>query len=206
MKIAVMQPYFYPYIGYFELISKVDIFVFLVDAQFKKRSWMTRNYLRGNLRLTIPTQKVHQKDKINQILIDNNQNWKELHLKKLLHLYGKNSLSHPIFQVYNKEYSFLCDFLCESIIETSKFFGLKTIFKYSTEASSDKSSVEKIVDICNFYKCDEYYNLPSGRSLYKEEDFGDMRLNFMSLTDHDNKLSIIDVCLYEKIDHLYFKA
>ena len=46
MKIAIMQPYFMPYIGYWNLIDACDVFIYYDDASFRKQSWINRNYIR----------------------------------------------------------------------------------------------------------------------------------------------------------------
>ena len=58
MIVSIMQPTYLPWIGYFDLIAKADIFVFLDDVQFSRRSWQQRNrvLLDGKeMMLTIPT-------------------------------------------------------------------------------------------------------------------------------------------------------
>ena len=115
-KIAIMQPYFFPYIGYFELINKVDEFVFLTDVQYVKRSWITRNKIKSHNKefdlIKIDIKKHSQKTNINQIEILDNK-WKELFFNKILHTYGKKSLSHPLMNFIEKlEHKLLKDFLC----------------------------------------------------------------------------------------------
>ena len=76
MKLAIMQPYFFPYIGYFQLIHSIDTFVIYDDVNFLKRGWMNRNYVLGSgqkTRITLNLQGASQNVLINQIKIGGNQ-------------------------------------------------------------------------------------------------------------------------------------
>ena len=54
MRVAIMQPYFFPYLGYFQLIDAVDVYVNLDHVSFMKRSYMTRNQIKNNTTINIP--------------------------------------------------------------------------------------------------------------------------------------------------------
>jgi WbqC-like protein family len=69
MKLAIMQPYFFPYIGYFQLIAAVDVFVVYDDVQFIKNGWINRNRILLNKSaswITLPVERGHLQDNINQ--------------------------------------------------------------------------------------------------------------------------------------------
>lgn len=74
MKTAIMQPYFFPYVGYFELIKYVDNFVFLSNVQYVKRRWINRNKIRSANKnfqyITIPIKNCQQKTLIENIEIN----------------------------------------------------------------------------------------------------------------------------------------
>ena len=83
MKVAIMQPYIFPYIGYFQLIEAVDKFIFLDDVNFIKKGWINRNQILVNNQVylfTIPLQKASQNILIKDTKISYNENW----IKKLL--------------------------------------------------------------------------------------------------------------------------
>ena len=65
MKIAIMQPYFFPYLGYFQLIQAVDTFVFFDDVQFIKNGYINRNRILSDKWITIPIKKASTYDNIN---------------------------------------------------------------------------------------------------------------------------------------------
>ena len=81
MKIALMQPYFFPYIGYFQLIHAVDEFIIFDNAQYIRRGWINRNRVlnehKESVYINIPIQKAPRETKIKDIVIDNS-NWEEI--------------------------------------------------------------------------------------------------------------------------------
>ena len=98
IKCAIMQPHFFPWSGYFNLISNVDKFVFLDDAQYSKSSWQSRNKILINNEckwITAHTKKSSTKDtKILDKKIENKNNWK----KKLIKSIEQNYSKHPYFE------------------------------------------------------------------------------------------------------------
>ena len=92
MKVAIMQPYFAPYIGYFQLINEVDIFVIYDDVNFIKKGWINRNniLINGQPNLfSIPLINVSQNKKINETYISLDQKWKTEFLKRIQIAYKK---------------------------------------------------------------------------------------------------------------------
>ena len=82
MKVAIMQPYFFPYLGYFQLIESADNFIFYDDVNFKKKGWVNRNNILVNNEkklLTVPLQKASQNKMINEVLLNINLKWIERH-------------------------------------------------------------------------------------------------------------------------------
>ena len=104
MKIAITQPTFLPWQGYFALISHVDEVVFLDDVQFEKRSWQQRNkikFLEKEIILTVPViskNKFHQR--INEVNIDSKASYIRKHKASILQNYSKakyfNKDSHAV--------------------------------------------------------------------------------------------------------------
>lgn len=100
MRIAVQQPYFYPYLGYFKLISSVDKFVFFNDVQYIRRGWINRNRINVDNYLTVPILKTKRSEIINNIKIDYSTHWHYKHCRTLETKYGKKCLEHPIYLFY----------------------------------------------------------------------------------------------------------
>ena len=90
MKIAIMQPYFFPYIGYFSLIKNTDHFIFFDTPQYIRKGWINRNRIIGAngdaTFFTVPVQKMPRETAINKMLISQNEDWKQKILGQLLRL------------------------------------------------------------------------------------------------------------------------
>jgi hypothetical protein len=99
-RVAIMQPTYLPYLGYFELIAQSDLFVFLDDVQFERRSWQSRNRIlgpAGELMLTVPVKKHAQDTVLREIRVSEDQPWREKHLATIRHVYaGRPHLSEVI--------------------------------------------------------------------------------------------------------------
>ena len=93
MKIAIMQPYFFPYIGYFQMLNAVDTFVFLDNVNFIKKGWIHRNKICLNGKdhsFSIPLNKASQNKLISEIALHRSyDSWKEKFKKTLTHAYKK---------------------------------------------------------------------------------------------------------------------
>lgn len=183
MKCAIMQPTYIPWSGYFNLIKNVDKFVFLDDVQFEKRSWQSRNRVLNNgsqLYLTVPTEKEKQTTLINEIKIDNTQEWKKKHWKTILNCYKNSSFGAELIDIlepcYKKDYIMLSDLNIKIITAISHAIGLNTeCFTASSLLCKGKRSYH-LIDICNKINCDSYLS-PIGSKEYLVSD------NFESLSD-----------------------
>jgi len=203
MKIAVMQPYFFPYVGYFELIKSVDTFVFLTDVQFTRKGWINRNRIRSTEKdfepIVVPVIKCHLETKIEDVFICGTQ-WSEMIEKKLQHTYLKSN-HHAIVKYVStlNKHKMLNDMLCESIMWTCKLLGINTKFAYS-HGISDKKNKQKILEICKSFNCHTYVNAYGGSELYSTSEFSEagIELTFMQSTQYNNKLSIIDSILTDE--------
>jgi hypothetical protein len=201
MKIAIQQPYFYPYIGYFELIKSVDKFVFFNDVQYIRRGWINRNKIYKESYITIPVKKSIQKTKINQIKINYEHNWHHKHCRTLEAKYGKKCLNHPIYLFYKNipKYIFLVDLLKSSIKNVCNFLKIETEFLDSEGLNINENIVKenRIIEICKKLDASHYYNLPGGVKLYNKENFNknNIDLKFIDTNNIKNNFSILDLCL-----------
>lgn len=198
-----MQPYFFPYIGYFELIKSVDVFVFLNDVQFTRKGWINRNKIRSFHKqyenIVVPVKKHKQKTNIDEIVL-HDKNWNFYIYKKIIHTYkvGQDNLFLNYFLTLY-EYEKLKDLLCDSLVWTSNYLGLKTKFYHSNNISK-KTNFDKLIEICKHFDCNHYINLCGGVGLYKKEDFEkkSIFLDFLKPTKFENKFSIIDLILTQE--------
>ena len=102
MKISIMQPTYFPWAGYFNLISQADVFIFLDDVQFEKCSWQNRNriLLGGNpLWITVPSIRKDISQKINEIQIDDQKHWRRKHIKTIEQAYAKSLFRSEVVEL-----------------------------------------------------------------------------------------------------------
>jgi hypothetical protein len=206
MKIAIMQPYFFPYVGYFELIKQVDLFVFFNDVQYTK-GWINRNKIRSNhgfQYLTVPIIKSPQKTNINEIKIDNATEWKIKHVKSISTTYGKKANCHPILMHYKalEPFQHLYPLLRNTVEHVANYLGLKAKFiESSSILNNGYQATERIIHICKTLGANNYVNAVGGRDLYSYEVFQQhgIELEIMPTTSHENKLSILDLCIGDGI-------
>ena len=95
MRVGIMQPYFFPYLGYFQLIKEVDVYVNLDHVSFMKRSYMTRNNLKDNTPINLVLNNASQNRKCNEVMVNFENNYINKFKKTLHHLYNKSLVTLP---------------------------------------------------------------------------------------------------------------
>lgn len=176
MKCAIMQPTYLPWIGYFHMIAKVDIFIFFDDVQFSKRSWQQRNKILYNSEekwITIP---VHTKglrlQKINEVAIDNTVDWKTDHIQLIKHAYSKAPFYYElndILKLYNVEYEKLSDFTIILIKMISQKLGFKTSFINSSDLPVEGKRSKYLLSICEYINATEYLSAAGSKEYIESE-------------------------------------
>ncbi len=179
MTCAIMQPTFFPWLGYFDLIDQSDCFVIYDDVQLVKRSWQVRNRIKtsnGELFLTIPIKKTKHRDdlNINQAEINHEEKWGKTHLKSLEMNYRKTVHFEEVYSFledhYMRSHKKLCDFNYELILKISRKIGIDSDLIKSSEIQEIKGKKEdRLISICTKLKMDTYLS-PKGSSIYLEED------------------------------------
>lgn len=213
MKVAIMQPYFFPYLGYFQLIHSVDTFVIYDDVNYIKRGWVNRNYVlagREKSRLTLQLDGASQNLQINQIKVGNNR---EKLVKTIQHGYSRAPYFESAFPLVRdiilcKEIN-LASYLTESLRKLSVYLGIDVKWLLSSELEKNTAlrGQGKIIEICNVLGASQYINLPGGRELYEADEFKkhNIELSFLdpkvsSYSQFRNEfvshLSIIDVMMF----------
>ena len=107
--IGIHQPEFLPWLGFFKKMQQCDTFVLFDDVQFDRHGFQNRNQIRNKKEpffLTIPV-KSHRISKINEVKMDNSQNWREKHLKTITTNYSKSKFFEEYFKelenIYNEK-------------------------------------------------------------------------------------------------------
>ena len=213
MKLAIMQPYFFPYIGYFQLIQAVDTFVIYDDVNYIKKGWVNRNFIlaQGNKQLaTLPLKSASQNKLINQIEICTG---KEKLLRSIYHSYCKAPYFANVFPLIEdillqKEEN-LAAFLDYQLQKLCLYLELNPVWLISSKLKKNNElrGQDKIINICKELKATQYINLPSGVNLYNDDSFisQNIILSFIhqktfSYKQFSNEfspnLSIIDVLMF----------
>jgi len=203
MKLLITQPTFLPWIGYFDLIDDSDVVVFLDDVQFEKRSWQQRNRIitkNGFLWLTIPVKvKSKRNQLIKDVFIDENQ----INLQKIKKTIIHNYIHSKYFNVYQEEFFEIFSECLKNNsllnLNLSLIFWLLKILKInkkiylSSEFNLKSKSTQKLVDILNILKIDNYLST-SGSKLYLEEDKNIIQANKINIFLHNYKHPVYNQC------------
>lgn len=179
MKVAIHQPQYLPWPGYFNKIVKCDIFVFLDDVQYKKNEWQNRNKIKsskGEIWLTVP---VHYRfgQKINEIEIDNKIFWAKDHIKTIKVNYQKSPFFYDFFPVIedllSKKYDRLIEVNIASIEKILKYLGVeKQIILSSTlKIEPNKTKTDRLVEICKKLSATVYISGTGAKNYLEEEKF-----------------------------------
>lgn len=165
MKIMIAQPTFFPWLGYFDMISQVDKFVILDDVDFDYQSWQHRNNFKTSTGLklfTVPVKRGKKKDKILDIEIAN----PEFTYKKLIKFCSTNYNKSKYYKNYEDDLIFTLQkgFASKNLIklnvEIIKWFleilKIDTPILYSSEMKSNSNKTFKIIDICKNLNANEY--------------------------------------------------
>lgn len=176
MKIAIMQPTFCPWIGYFVMIARVDAFVFLDCVQFERRCWQSRNKIKlGNSEhfISLHLQKAPRSELIQNMRLNDEVAWKNTLLKTLHHAYGKTPNFKEIYDIlayalfHFRRLSELNIFLIEHF---AKMLQIKTPFIKASSLDLPLAKREKLLlEICKNVKADEYLS-PEGSRTYLDKN------------------------------------
>ncbi len=208
-----MQPYLFPYIGYFQLISKVDVFVFYDDVNFIKRGWINRNKLliNGNEYLfSIPLQHVSQNKLIKDVYIKESDKWVNQFFTTLQQNYAKAPFFEEVFDltqsVFYKSNKSIADLAINSISSITSYLELETEFLKSSEHFSDTHdlrSADRLIAITKKNGSNVYVNPIGGKKLYDKGYFLEngiklkfIETQFQSVSNkNDYELSIIHLLM-----------
>tara|TARA_R110002096_G_scaffold279112_1_gene473297 strand:+ start:2158 stop:2838 length:681 start_codon:yes stop_codon:yes gene_type:complete len=177
MIISSTQPTLYPWIGYFNLIKKSDVFVFLDNVKFKKQTWHMHNRLKSGSKIDeaeiwvrIPTNLYKTDTMIKDVLIDNRQDWKKKHLDAFQYNYGKKHQNIKFLkEIYQKDWEKIADFNIEFITRCCEFLEIKTKLVRASELEVKGKKSHLVLDICKELGADTLI-ANSGSQCYLEND------------------------------------
>lgn len=221
MKVAVMQPYFMPYLGYFQLIKAVDIFVYYDDVNYIKSGWINRNRILINKEakyFTVPLIDASSFRMIKDIEIKyESKAYKNL-LKTLELNYKKAPYFNDVFHLFEHLLTSKVDSISELAImgnnSICQYLGIETKFKISSKDFSETKGLERterLFQICHQLNAEHYINSIGGSDLYSKDTFQEkgIKLDFIQpfKTEYEQFggefipwLSMIDVLMFNSVE------
>lgn len=173
--IAIHQPNFLPWLGFFYKILKSDVFVFLDNVQFSKNSYTNRVKIKtpvGEQWLTVPIfQNFGQI--IKEVKINNSINWREKHLKTLEMNYKKSGFFSEVISIiekiyYSNHWVFLSELNIDLIFAICDYLGIKNNFCLASELNITGKSTELLISIVKNLRGNVYLS-GSGGINYQDE-------------------------------------
>ncbi len=222
MKLAIMQPYIFPYVGYFQLVHAVDCFVFYDDVNFIKRGWINRNNILINAKphlLSFPCIGASQNKLINEVEV----NLSDKQYSKLLKSVEMAYKHAPYFDqvmplinaVFSSEATNIAQLAALSITAVFEYLELPRDFKFSSREFQQSRGLEKadrLIHISSELSASHYINAIGGMELYDKPYFEEkgIQLSFLKPCLAPYKqfdepfvpaLSIIDVLMFNSKQH-----
>lgn len=217
MPVAVMQPYLFPHIGYFQLCKASDKFVFYDDVNFIKGGWINRNRILSNgeiQRFTLPLQNSSANRLICEIDTQDRRVFNRKFLYQLEMSYRKAPYFEPVHSmiagVLSGPSNTIAELAIDSVRSVWKYLGLNNQWYISSKDfahTQGQHRLERLVSICNELQDSVYINPEGGRELYSQEEFASkgIELHFLQAGldsypqfQHDfiPGLSIIDCLMF----------
>ncbi len=216
--IAIMQPYFLPYIGYFQLIQSVSQFIVYDNIQYTKKGWINRNRFLQNGKdelFSVPLKKDSD-----LLTIKNREIAADFNKFKLLNRLREAYKPAPYFErvfplvenIVLQDENNLFSYIYNSIRETCDYLEISTEILISSDLQIDHSlrGKDKVIALCKYVDADIYVNAIGGQKIYMKEEFSTygIRLKFLQTKAFEYKqfnhefvpwLSIVDVMMFNSI-------
>jgi hypothetical protein len=179
-KLAIMQPYFFPYLGYWQLIQAVDRFVVYDDVNYIKGGWINRNRILINgepAYLTAPLQQPSPFRRICDTSLLPSTAWRDKLVKMVELTYRSAPCFAEVFplveQLIRHETDNLSDYLAHQLHTLAAYMGIRTEFVLSSRGyhNDEMTGQARVIDICTREGAHTYINAPGGRTLYEHEAF-----------------------------------
>jgi hypothetical protein len=226
VKIGIMQPYLFPYIGYFSLINYCDKFIFFDTPQYISHGWVNRNRIikqDGSLNFFIvPIQKCHRETPIKDIKICNDMKWKEKIYGQLT-VYKKKAPNYEVVReiiekVFEQDYGdSLSRLSILSVMEVCRYLNIRRDFSVYSNMGLDIEEVhapdEWALNITQACHGDIYVNPPGGMSFFDRGKYQEKGIELQFLRQHfkqyvqkighfEPALSIIDIMMFCSVEEI----
>jgi len=219
VRVGIMQPYFFPYIGYFQLIGVVDFFIVYDNIKYTKKGWINRNRILQN-----------SKDVIFSLPLKSASDYFDVRERELVADFNREKLLNQFKEAYRRAPYFavtfplleqilwykdvnLFGFLYNSIDRICVHFGITTKIMISSDIAinHDLKNQDKVLALCSAVGATNYVNAIGGMELYSKETFMEkgIALNFIKSKPFEYQqfgnafvpwLSIIDVMMFNPLE------
>jgi hypothetical protein len=219
MKAAIMQPYFFPYIGYFQLIAAVDLFIVYDNIKYTKKGWINRNRILLN-----------GKDAMISLPLKRDSDYRDVRARELAANFNRDKVLNQICAAYRRAPYFaqtfpvveqvmrhedpnLFRFLRHSIARTCEHLGISTEIRTSSDIAIDHDlkNQDKVLALCAAVGASTYVNAIGGIELYSNDTFRDHGIDLKFIRSKPLAyaqfgdvfvpwLSIIDVMMFNPLD------
>lgn len=219
MKLGIMQPYLFPYIGYFQLIKVVDKYIVSDDLHYIKHGWINRNYILVNNEkkmFTIKLKKASSNKLINEIeILDDFKDW----LKTIQLNYSKAPYYKEIYdllkRIINYDNRVLSEFIINSLREILQYLQIKTPILKESQLNKNHNlkGQDEVIELCHIMGANCYINAIGGQELYNKTNFNahGIELNFIKTelvpykqfrNEFIPSLSILDIMMFNSVDEI----
>lgn len=222
MKLGIMQPYFLPYIGYWQLLNAVDQYVIYDDVNFINRGWINRNRILINGKpayFNLPVLGASQNKLIREIKVNHDKKLKDKNLKTIELAYKKAPYFSAVFpevkRIMESEEESLSGFILDSIKIICSYLGIHTELFVSSSLKKNNAlkGQDKVLEICSVMGAAKYYNAIGGQKLYSYEKFAEQGIHLYFLKSDDieyaqfnnefqQNLSILDVMMFNSVSEI----
>lgn len=222
MKVGIMQPYFIPYIGYWQLLNAVDQYVIYDDVNFIKGGWINRNKILVNKTpqyFNIPMLGASPNKRINEVGVNHDQNIINKNLRIIEAAYSKAPYFEKVFPLIEAMLRCGKDDIASYIALSTEiicnYLEIKTKLLISSDIkkNNDLKGQDKVLEICRILNATDYYNAIGGRELYSFAAFekNGIKLHFLKRNEICYQqfgeefypdLSIVDVMMFNSVEEI----
>lgn len=224
MKIAIMQPYFFPYLGYFSLIKHTDRFILLDTVQYIYQGWIARNRILkpgdGWQYIGVPLSKHSHDTFIRDIRIHNQVNWRRRIIAQLQHYKKTAPYFNDVMILLDKMFSANCEDIVSlnatALSAVLEYLNIERKIEILSKMGLDIKPHNE-PDECSLYICEElgniseYWNPPGGKSFFDRTKYDEIGIKLwfheIYLSPYNQKrpafepgLSIVDVLMFNSAD------
>jgi hypothetical protein len=218
MKIAIMQPYFFPYIGYFQLIALVDLFIIYDNIKYTKKGWINRNrFLRNGAEVvfTVPLRKDSDSLDVKDRAVAGDFDRGKL-VNQLREAYRRAPHFDQAFPVVERSVMSLrenlFEYIHDSVVEVCRYLGIGTriVSSSSLAIAPSLKAEDRVLALCKAAGASSYVNAIGGQKLYSRKEFEAQGVELKFLKSHAitypqfgdpfvPSLSIIDVMMFNPV-------